>query len=61
MFMALGPGIKKGCRVEGASVLDITPTILYAMSLPVPSYMDGNVLKEIWEPERLTSQPIAYA
>lgn len=38
-----GPGVKPG-TVEGASLLDLAPTILHYMGLPVPEYMDGRVL-----------------
>jgi len=51
VLMVMGPGVKKGCRVVGARIIDLAPTILYAMGIPVPSYMDGRVLKEIFEEE----------
>ena len=39
-----GPGILKDERIYGASVLDITPTILSLFGLPVGKDMDGKVL-----------------
>lgn len=36
-----GPGIKKGEKIHGASLLDITPTILHMYGLPVGKDMDG--------------------
>ena len=39
-----GPGIKKDERVYGASLLDIAPTMLHLMGLPVGQDMDGKVL-----------------
>ena len=39
-----GPGIKKGEKIFGATVLDITPTLLHIMGLPVGNDMAGNVL-----------------
>lgn len=36
-----GPGIRRGTTVHGASLLDITPTILQVMGLPVGADMDG--------------------
>lgn len=44
IFVLNGPGIKKDERVYGASVLDVTPTILTLFGLPVGADMDGNVL-----------------
>ncbi len=42
-----GPGIKEDERVYGASLLDITPTILHLFGLPVAKDMDGNALTQI--------------
>jgi|GEM_PF-114776 len=36
VFMAKGPGIKKGHVLHGAEILDLAPTILYLLDLPVP-------------------------
>ena len=44
MFAAMGPGIKKDELVFGASLLDITPTILTLFDLPVGRDMDGKPL-----------------
>jgi len=52
ILLANGPGvIRKGAAIEGATLADIAPTILYAMGLPIPEEMDGNILKEIFEDE----------
>ena len=39
-----GPGIKKDDSIFGASLLDITPTILSLYGLPIAEDMDGKVL-----------------
>ena len=44
-----GPGIKKDSLVQGASILDITPTILQLFDLPIGQDMDGNPLLSIFE------------
>lgn len=41
-----GPSIKSGYRLKDYSVLDIAPTILALLDLPVPRDMDGDVIKE---------------
>ena len=48
IFLAMGPGIERGLVLEGARLIDVPPTILHAMELPVPSDMDGHVLTEIF-------------
>jgi predicted AlkP superfamily phosphohydrolase/phosphomutase/tetratricopeptide (TPR) repeat protein len=39
-----GPNIKKDDRIYGASILDVTPTLLTMYGLPVGNDMDGNVM-----------------
>ncbi|MFM8476479.1 MAG: alkaline phosphatase family protein [Planctomycetaceae bacterium] len=41
MLVMSGPGIRAGETLRGASILDITPTILHLLRLPVGSDMDG--------------------
>src|SRR6267378_204812 len=51
LFVAMGPGIKKGARIMGLpmSIFDIAPTILHIYGTPVPTRMRGRVLTEIFE------------
>ena len=49
IFLAYGPGIKKGHKIENAKIYDIAPTILHIFGLPIPNDMDGRVLMEIFE------------
>ncbi|MBU0493079.1 MAG: alkaline phosphatase family protein [Chloroflexi bacterium] len=52
IFFAYGAGVRPGLRVEDAHILDLAPTILHVMGLPVPADMDGRVLEEVLETER---------
>ncbi|MBL4704180.1 MAG: alkaline phosphatase family protein, partial [Flavobacteriales bacterium] len=53
-----GPGIVKNKKIHGASLLDITPTLLTLAGLPVGEDMDGKVLTELFEtPPTVTSIP----
>lgn len=52
VFIAKGPGIKKDERIFGASVLDITPTLLTLFGLPVGADMDGKPLVQIFEEKK---------
>lgn len=51
-----GPGIRENLVIHGASVLDVTPTILTLFDLPVGEDMDGRVLTQAFvrEPELRT-------
>ncbi len=49
IFCIKGPGIKKDELVHGASLLDITPTLLTLFGLPMANDMDGRPLLDIFE------------
>jgi predicted AlkP superfamily phosphohydrolase/phosphomutase len=48
----------KGCHLENASLVDIAPTVLYALGLPVPDVMDGKVITSLFDEAYLHSHPI---
>jgi predicted AlkP superfamily phosphohydrolase/phosphomutase len=52
ILLALGPGIGGG-EIEGANIVDLAPTALHAMGLPVPDDMDGRVLTELFSDGRV--------
>jgi predicted AlkP superfamily phosphohydrolase/phosphomutase len=49
IFMAVGPGIRAGVELNGARIIDVAPTILYAMGLPIPKAMDGRPLVDMFD------------
>ncbi|MCA9299585.1 MAG: tetratricopeptide repeat protein, partial [Phycisphaerales bacterium] len=49
MLAIWGPGIRKGERLYGASLLDVCPTILSMLGLPIASDMEGHALTQIFE------------
>jgi predicted AlkP superfamily phosphohydrolase/phosphomutase len=49
IFIATGPKIRKGLKIEGVKIYDLAPTIMHIFGLPIPSDIDGRVLKEIFE------------
>jgi predicted AlkP superfamily phosphohydrolase/phosphomutase len=50
LFIAKGPGIKKGKIIERTIwLLDIVPTICFAMDLPVPKNCEGAIIYQIFE------------
>lgn len=53
-----GEGIKRGCRISDASILDVAPTVLYLMGSTVGADMDGKVLTDCIEKSYLESRPI---
>jgi predicted AlkP superfamily pyrophosphatase or phosphodiesterase len=57
LILAAGGPIRQGVPIQ-SSVLDITPTILALLGLPVSDEMPGRVLEEILDPEFLRAHPI---
>jgi arylsulfatase A-like enzyme len=41
-------------------IIDLAPTALYLLGLPVPEDMDGRVLTEIIEPGYVAEHPVLY-
>jgi predicted AlkP superfamily phosphohydrolase/phosphomutase len=60
IFIANGISIKGGEEIHGASIIDLAPTILYTMGLPIPADMDGRVLTDLFVPSFLEENPIHY-
>lgn len=57
IFIAYGPDISKGLKLKKPLFTwDITPTILHLFNLPIPNYMDGRVLKEIFKRDSVPAQ-----
>ncbi len=51
ILLAHGPGIARGKTIENAHIIDVTPTILQLMNEPSLKYMDGKVIRDIFEKE----------
>ena len=49
IFVMAGPGLQRGERIYGSSILDITPTVLTLFGLPVGADMDGTAQIQAWE------------
>ena len=58
LFVMAGPGIKAGYQLRASSILDISPTMLYLLGLPVADDMVGRVLREALEPSLWRSRPL---
>jgi hypothetical protein len=59
IIVAVGEPFTAGGTMEGANVLDITPTALVSVGLPVADDMDGRPLVEAMTPAFLAAHPVS--
>jgi len=60
LLMMKGQRIRQGAEIEGAAIIDLAPSILYLLGLPVPDGTDGKVLEKALLPETLSKVPIRF-
>lgn len=60
ILISLGRHIKRGHSIEGASIADVMPTVLYAMGESVPDDLDGRVIGQIFDNDFLEANPLRY-
>ncbi len=60
VFVAAGPGVRRGVSMPSRSILDIAPVMLHALGLPIPADLEGRVPEALFEPEYLRSHPIRF-
>jgi len=51
ILIAAGPAFRAGAKPHDAVLLDVAPTVLHLLGVPIPDDMDGRVLSELFEPE----------
>jgi predicted AlkP superfamily phosphohydrolase/phosphomutase len=57
IFMARGPGIRKGEKIGSLNIVDVVPAVLYSLGLAIPSDLEGAVPLEAYEPAWLAKRP----
>lgn len=55
-----GPNVQVGAQIQNASLIDLAPTILYALGLPIPPDMDGRVLTEAFAADFVNRTALQY-
>lgn len=58
ILISKGPGIRRGARLDSASVCDLLPTVMYAAGLPVPENLDGKVIQNLCADEFVAAHPL---
>jgi predicted AlkP superfamily phosphohydrolase/phosphomutase len=60
VFIAAGPTVRAGDRVEGISIVDVTPFVLHTLGVPQPMDLDG-VVPDVLTMAALASRPVSYS
>jgi predicted AlkP superfamily phosphohydrolase/phosphomutase len=60
LLILYGDGIAPGTKIQGASVLDVTPTLLYLMGLPLGRDMPGKLRADALQDELVRTQPVTF-
>ncbi len=58
ILVARAPALKTNAEIENPHLIDLAPTLLHLLGVPVPEDMDGRVLEEIFKPEFLAAHPV---
>ncbi|HEX3127828.1 MAG TPA: alkaline phosphatase family protein [Thermoanaerobaculia bacterium] len=58
ILLMMGGPVKPGTVIQGAHILDLYPTMLYLLGLPVPQDVTGKVLLDALDPEFVRHHPV---
>jgi len=58
LLMILGAGIAPGAKIEDASIVDVLPTMLYLLGLPIERDLKGTLLRRFFARGFLESHPV---
>ena len=60
IIIAEGRGIQRHVRLPDSHLVDVAPTLLYLMGVPVAEDMDGRILEEMIDPALLRANPAEF-
>lgn len=60
IFIMRGKDTKRGTEINNANIVDLFPTIMYQMSLPIPDDADGKVLTDAFKSEFLKTNLVQH-
>ncbi|MFQ6118005.1 MAG: hypothetical protein ACE5LQ_07030, partial [Candidatus Bipolaricaulia bacterium] len=59
ILIGAGEGLRRG-QLREARLIDLLPTILYALGLPIPRGLDGHLLQGLFTQEHLEAHHVEY-
>jgi predicted AlkP superfamily phosphohydrolase/phosphomutase len=60
ILLMKGAPFRAGVTLSPAHIIDVAPTLLYLLGLPVPAEMDGKVILEAFRDEFVSLHPVQY-
>jgi predicted AlkP superfamily phosphohydrolase/phosphomutase len=60
VFAAFGANVRRGQTLSEAKIVDVAPTLLYALGLPLPKGLDGQVLEDVFTDEFRRRHPCRF-
>ncbi len=60
IFLAVGETIKTDFQVQQISIVDVLPTIIYLMGLPIPNNVDGIIRQDIAQEKFVGKQAVVF-
>lgn len=60
ILIAWGRHVEPGTLVRGADIIDLVPTILHLMDVPLPGHLDGRVLTECFTESFRRDHPVQH-
>ena len=58
VFLAYGPGIVKGQRIDALNIADVPSMLLHSLGLSIPMDLEGRVAESMFEPSYLSENPV---
>lgn len=60
LLLLAGDGVEPGGRIAGAASVDLVPTLLYGVGLPIARDLEGRVITEAFSPTFLARHPMTF-
>ncbi len=57
LFLAFGPGIRRGATLPPLQIADVAPTLLYSLGLSIPADFEGKLIEGAFEQTHLEAEP----
>lgn len=60
VLLLFGSGVAAGSLLSGAELVDVVPTVMYGLGLPIARDLDGQILTEAFERGFLARHPLTF-